>query len=221
VITANFIHRTFRVRCGASIGTGFTIDVDGRHYLVTARHVLGNLLQEGTLDVFGNGQWMPLGVNVVGHAPNTIDVSVLAPQRQLSPPGLPVKASSEGLAYGQDVYFLGFPYHFLGNVIFTEEGFPLPFVKRAIMSCFGGDVYLLDGHNNPGFSGGPVVFGEPGAPPTKVAAVISGYKSIPEPIFARDAQTELTYRYNTGIIVSYKIEHALSLIRAHPIGLVL
>jgi len=29
------------------------------------------------------------------------------------------------------------------------------------MSCFAGDVYLLDGHNNPGFSGGPSCSGYP------------------------------------------------------------
>jgi hypothetical protein len=219
MITANFIHRTFRIRCGTSIGAAFTIDIDGRHYLVTARHVIANHFQEGALHVFGNGQWLPLSATLVGHAPNTIDVSVLAPERRLSPPALPVNTSSGGLTYGQDVYFLGFPYYFLGNVIFTEEGFPLPFVKRALMSCFAGDVYLLDGHNNPGFSGGPVLFGPPGIPPTNIAAVISGYKFVPEPIFEGQAQTELTYRYNTGIIVAYKVEHALALIRANPIGI--
>src|SRR5712691_1662146 len=40
LITANFIHRTFRIRCGPSIGTAFTVDIDGRQYLVTARHVI-------------------------------------------------------------------------------------------------------------------------------------------------------------------------------------
>ncbi len=219
MITANFIHRTFRIRCGNSIGTAFTIDVDGKHYLVTARHVLENLASIGTLHIFGNGQWFPLPVTLVGHAPNAIDISVLAPEQRLNPPDLPVQASCGGLTYGQEVYFLGFPYHFLGNVIFTEEGFPLPFVKRATMSCFSRDVYLLDGHNNPGFSGDPVIFGNPGTPPTNIAAVISGYEFVPEPIFDGDAKTEFTYRYNTGIIVAYKIEHALAQIRANPIGI--
>lgn len=221
MITANLIHRTFRIRCGDSIGTGFTIDIDGRQYFVTASHVLVNLVQRGEVHIFGKTQWTPVRVQLVGHAPYPIDISVLTPERRLSPPGLPVHASSDGVIYGQEVYFLGFPYHFLGNVMFADEGFPLPFVKRAILSCFDENVYLLDGHNNPGFSGGPVVFGKPGTPPTNIAAVISGYKFVPEPIFEGQAQTELTYRYNTGIIVSYKIEHALSLISANPIGFML
>lgn len=218
MITANFIHRTFRIRCGESIGTGFTIDIDEKQYLVTASHVLANLAQEGEIYIFGNGLWTPLQVKLVGHAPHPIDISVLAPDKRLTPTSLPVRVSSDGMMHGQEVYFLGFPYHFLGNIIFTDEGFPLPFVKRATLSCFDESVYLLDGHNNPGFSGGPVVFGQPGTPPTNIAGVISGYKFFREPIFHGQAQTELTYKYNTGIIVSYKIEHALSVIHANPIG---
>ena len=221
MITANFIHRTYRIRCGDSIGTGFTMDIDGKQYLVTARHVLARLSQESEIYIFGNNQWIPLQIQLVGHAPDTIDISVLAPERRLTPPDLPVNASSDGVMYGQEVYFLGFPYHFLGIIIFTDEGFPLPFVKRAILSCFDGNVFLLDGHNNPGFSGGPIIFGRPGNPPTNIAAVISGYKFVQEPIFDGQAQTELTYEYNTGIIVSYKIEHALYLIRANPVGIAL
>jgi len=218
MITSNFIHRTFRIRCSDSIGTAFAVDVDGQQYLVTARHVVTGVSDGAAIEVFGNGQWSRTPVSLVGHGPGSIDVSVLAPERRLSPPGLPVQVTSDGLSYGQDVYFLGFPYHFLGNVIFTEKGYPLPFVKHATLSCFGGDVYLLDGHNNPGFSGGPVVFSTRSGPPDRVGAVISGYKFVPEPVFSGNDETELTYKYNTGIIVSYKIEHALGLIRAKPIG---
>lgn len=221
MITANFIHRTFRICYENSIGTAFTIDVDGRQYLVTARHVVPNLGESDNIDVFGNATWTPIPVQLVGHGPGDIDVSVLAPRVALTPPGLPIQVSSGGLVYGQEVYFLGFPYDFLGNVVFIDEGYPLPFVKRAIVSCFDKDVYLLDGHNNPGFSGGPVIFGHPGTSPTNVAAVISGYKFVPEPILKDEAKTGLTYKYNTGIIVSYKIEHALSLISAQPIGLLM
>lgn len=217
MITANFIHRTFRIRCGNAVGTAFTIDVDDRQYLVTARHVLSQFDQHG-VQIMGNGEWMPVPFQLVGHGPRDVDISVLAASTILTPAGLPVEPSSAGATYGQDLYFLGFPYHFLGNIVFTERGYPLPFVKRATLSCFDADVYLLDGHNNPGFSGGPVVFGTPGVAPSNIAAVISGYKYVPEPVFAPGGETGLMYKYNTGIIVSHKIEDAVSLIRARPIG---
>lgn len=106
------------------------------------------------IEVFGNDGWIPVPTQLVGHGADDIDVSVLAPSSALSPRGLPIQVSSDGLAYGQEVFFLGFPYHFLGNVSFTDDGYPLPFVKRATFSCFATRGYLLDGHNNPGFSGG-------------------------------------------------------------------
>jgi hypothetical protein len=40
MITANYMCRTFRIKCGNSSGSGFTIDVNGREYLITARHVV-------------------------------------------------------------------------------------------------------------------------------------------------------------------------------------
>ena len=40
MITSNFIHRIFRIKCGEFMGTGFTIDVDGKQYVVTAKHVV-------------------------------------------------------------------------------------------------------------------------------------------------------------------------------------
>jgi hypothetical protein len=218
MITSNIIHRVFRIRCGQSSGTAFAVDVDGRQYLITARHVVDNLSDGAGIAIFSNGAWCPTAMQAVGLGSGPSDVAVLAPDRRLSPADLPVEVSSAGFTYGQECYFLGFPYDFLGNVVFTEAGYHLPFVKRATLSCFAGDVYLLDGHNNPGFSGGPVVFGDPGRPPTKFGAVISGYKFAPEPVLVGNAVTNLTYKYNTGIIVCYKIEIAMSLIHANPIG---
>lgn len=218
MIIANFIHRTFRLRFQGLVGTGFTVDVSGREYLVTARHVVSGLHGTDQVELYGNGQWRPSAVRLVGHGPAAIDVSVIAPSAPISPPKLPVEASSNGLVYGQDVYFMGFPYNFLGNLNFTEQGYPLPFVKRATFSCFGNDTYLLDGHSNPGFSGGPVIFGSSGGTPTKIAAVISNNLAVERPILKEAAETELTYLYNTGIIEAFKIEHALALIEAAPIG---
>ena len=221
VITANFIHRTFRIKCGQSVGTGFAVDVDGRQYLVTAKHVVENFAPPAVpLEVFGNQTWSIVPTRLVGHGGPDIDVSVLAPAAPISPPGLPVVVSSDGCAYGQDVFFLGFPYGVMSGVIFGQSGHPMPLVKKAVLSCFAGPVYLLDGHNNPGFSGGPVVFGRDGALPNAIAGVVSGYRSAPEPVLLNQTDTGLIYRSNTGIIVTYKIETALELMHANPVGAV-
>lgn len=217
MITANFIHRIFRIKCGDSVGTGFVVDVDGKQYLVTAKHVIQAFDTTVGLEVFSNDVWVPVPANLVAHGEGGVDISVLAPSSAMTPPNLPVIVGSDGVVYGQDVYFLGFPYGVLSNVVFGSSGHPLPLVKKALLSSFAGDAFLLDGHNNPGFSGGPVIFGRGGAP-NCIAAVISGYRFSPEPVFLEQDKTELTYRQNTGIIIAYKIEFALALIRANPIG---
>ncbi len=193
MITANFIHRTFRIKCGDSVGTGFTIDIKGKQYLVTARHVVEGFSTSTPLELFENNSWVVVAADLVAHGDGGVDVSVIAPKAVMSPSKLPVVPSSKGLIYGQDVYFLGFPYGVLSKVIFGGAGYPLPLVKKALFSAFAGDVYLLDGHNNPGFSGGPVLFGQNGGAPQNIAAIVSGYCIHPEAIHLGDAETDLTY----------------------------
>jgi len=133
-------------------------------------------------------------------------------------------ANAAGIHIGQDIYFLGFPFGLGSDVGSINRQFPLPFIKKGVLSSIvkersGANVFYLDGNNNPGFSGGPVVF----APSNdrreyQVAAVISGYRLDPQPIYAGDQPTQLSARHNTGIVISYDIGHALMTISANPIG---
>ena len=218
MITANVIHRVFRIKIDQTEGTAFTIEKDAREYLVTAKHVAKTIAVGREIELYQNTGWIPLQSELVGHSSSDSDISVLAVDRALTPARLPMTATSKGLVYGQDVYFLGFPYGFLGRHVFGPNGHPLPFVKKATVSLFDGTTYLLDGHNNPGFSGGPVVWTQPGTSEFRVAAVISAYRSVDEPIYAGGGATALTYRYNTGIIVCHGVETALDLIATNPIG---
>ena len=43
MITTNVLQRTFHLKYGANSGTCFTIDIDGRQYVVTARHVVKDI----------------------------------------------------------------------------------------------------------------------------------------------------------------------------------
>jgi S1-C subfamily serine protease len=218
MITTNVLHRIFRIRFGAAEGTAFVIDVDGREYLVTAKHVVEGMSGSDRVGVFSNARWDEFPVSLVGHADGDVDISVLAGNRTLVPSGLPLEPTRYGLTYGQDVYFLGFPYGFLGSYILGESGFPLPFVKRATLSLFEGRILFLDGHNNPGFSGGPVVFTVQGNNAFRVAAVVSGYRAVAEPVYEGGLETGLTYNHNTGIIVTHGIDSAVEIARANPIG---
>ena len=86
------------------------------------------------------------------------------------------------------------------------------------------DCILLDGHNNPGFSGGPVVFCQNNhGNDFSVAGVVAGYRHAFEPVYKNKEpeENELPigyYRVNTGIVLAYDIKYALNLIRQNPIG---
>jgi hypothetical protein len=78
---------------------------------------------------------------------------------------------------------------------------------------------LLDGHNNPGFSGGPVVYSQPGQlAAVRVAGVISGYKFVWDRVYIENQETESAVKYNTGIVIAYSIDYAVDLIRNRAIG---
>jgi len=225
MITSNVVHRVLRIRHGTSSATAFALDVDGRQYIVTARHAVETLADPGNVDIFAKGEWQPNSVRLVGHAPGDRDISVLTLDRQIVPTQLSMEPTSKGVIYGQDVFFLGFPYGLLGKFMLAEHGHPLPLVKRATVSLFEtSEVFLLDGHNNPGFSGGPVVFTVPGTNEYKVFAVISGFKSVDQNVLAggqpayAGGQQALVVPSNTGIIVAWAIDFAVELARANPIG---
>jgi len=223
MITSNVISRIFYIAHNSTSGTAFTIEIDGRQYLISARHIFEHVHNSLTVSIFHETQWKDIDLRLIGHGAEDIDISVLSADFQLSPTHQ-LEPTSRGIAYGQDVYFLGFPYGTFGKLGKINRNFPLPFVKKGILSAMQmmsvdkSEILYIDGHNNPGFSGGPVIFKQPNSNNFKVAAVISGYQWVPEPVYMGDVQTKLSYQYNTGIIVSYGIRHAVDIIRSNPYG---
>ena len=220
-VTRKILQRTFRIHYEGKTGTCFTIDAWGKHYLITAKHVVNSIQDDAEVHISRNGDLLPLRVQLVGHGAGNIDVTALAPQELLGA-SYPLKLTTAGLMLAEDVYFLGFPY---GLGMKVEEnlnaGFPLPLVKKAIVSALGmGDSpMLLDGHNNPGFSGGPVVRRGTGEEQT-VIGVVSGYQNDRRKVRdENDKETLHTYDTNTGIVVAHDIRHALEIIKTNPIGI--
>ena len=223
MLTVNVLQRTFQLQHKGVFGTCFTIDVDCRQYLVTAKHVIEHF-DPSEFQLFHDGQWKHINVLLVGYGSHDADIAVLTADLPLSPE-FPMKPSLGNCALGQDAYFLGFPYGLRSEAGDFNRKFPLPLVKRCIISAiwgFGNNLQqvILDGNNNPGFSGGPVVFSPPGnANPTyQVGAVISAYRFQPEDILHENEPTGLVYRANTGIVICHSIRHATDAIAENPIG---
>lgn len=225
VITSNVIQRTFHIQYKKKIATAFFIDIDQRQYLVTARHVVSDIFSDTTISILHDRKWREITVKLVGHAPGEADISVLALPFRISGADLTLHTTAAGLTIGQDVYFLGFPFGMFGTIGQENNAYPVPFVKKAIVSCFefnekyGLHRIFLDGHNNPGFSGGPVVFFEDATEEFKVAAVISAYRYHPKPVFEGSTALEnYSIQENTGIIFSYGIGYAVKIVQQNPIG---
>lgn len=222
MITANVLYRTFLIRVGASTATAFTMDHEKKQYLVTAAHVVEGLASPYVIEIFQKDKWVSMPLKLTGLC-SVSDIAVFAPPDQMSK-ALPLPATTGGLILGQDVYFLGFPFGIAPASGQLNRGLPFPLVKKACYSAEivgdkGGKVLLLDGHNNPGFSGGPVVFGSFRNPTDfKIMGVISGYRFSEEPAYENGVQTRMSVRANTGLIVAYSIMHAVDLVKKNPNG---
>ena len=231
MITANAIQRTFHIKRGDASGTAFAIDRASRQYLVTARHVVEGITSGDTIAVFHGSRWKNVTVDVIGIGTADVDVAVLSCPTQLAPIH-PLAASADGLAYGQPVYFLGFPFGWDGGAESMNRDFPMPFVKAGIVSAIiGGNpsqIYI-DAHGNKGFSGGPVVFVPIGQPQNKiqVAVIVANYPTLlQEPIVDKSGNPIVNnhgepagfFRENPGFVVAMDIRHAIDLIDRNPTG---
>lgn len=215
MVTGEVITRTFQIFLGDASGTCFAIKAHGRMFYVTARHVLEGI-ESSPLALNWNGQEVSLTVTGYRHHP-TEDVSIFTgsgPMVDYSQKEDACDLTAKGLGLGQDCYFLGFPFGLGGAVGEVNNHYPLPFVKRAIVSMLnfpGSDVFYLDGTNNPGFSGGPAVAR---SSPNRwsIFGVVSGYEGAPEPVYNGDRDTGMHTKANSGLIRVVPIKFALELI---------
>lgn len=215
MITSNIIHRVFYLKSPKSnkIGTCFTLDIDNKQYFVTAQHIVEDLKDGEKICLFYKNKWEEYQVTLIGHSKSS-DISVFA-IKSLLLTAPPITGTTAKIVYGQDLYFLGFPYGYYTDVGEINRGFPLPLVKKGTLSnlptkdC---QYLLIDGHNNLGFSGGPVVFKNSDSSDFFIAGVITGFYK------EHDEKDEILENTNSGIIEAPVIKYALDLISENPVG---
>ena len=181
-LTANILKRVKRIVVGTTSGTTFTIEVDQRQYLITAKHVVATLKDKGEITVCESSKnCTALPVKVLRCA-DPIDIAVLVPEQQQTV-AFELEPASKGMVFGQDTYFLGFPYADSSLVTNIAGDETVAFIRKATLSAQqqvdGATVLYLDGRNNLGFSGGPIVFRDLNRPGNiiKVAGVVSGFRN--------------------------------------------
>lgn len=221
MVTANVLNRTLFIRA-AAYGSAFVIDVDNREYVVTAKHLLPAAEPLRSMQIRRDGGWVTHDAREIGRAPGEIDIAVLVIHDRLVPDNLPAPASTAGLALGQDVHFLGFPFMLEGDVGLLLDRRPMCYVKKGAVSVLDSPTHpalVIDAINNSGLSGGPVVFAPLGGAlnDLRIAAVVSKYRTEPEAVISADGEVtgEVVYN-NTGFLYAYNIRHAVELIQRQP-----
>ncbi|NIF29177.1 trypsin-like peptidase domain-containing protein [Pantoea sp. Tr-811] len=222
MVPRSILTRTFHVLHCGGIGTAFTIDVDGRQYLATAEHVVKGLASGSSISVHRNGSWQEVAIGEVWHSTTGADVSLLSLKEPLSPSEPIGLGTSASYYLSQQIYFLGFPFGLHMEAAQINNGFPVPFVKTGIISSFspksgGSQLIYCDGYNNPGFSGGPIVVITP-QNQVFVIGVVSGYRYNEDPVMLNGADTGLTYRANTGLVIGWGIDELVVQARAAKSG---
>lgn len=211
--------RTFCVRTPEAQGTAFTMDIDGRRYLITAQHVFGP--NSTGLSIETKSGQKPIDVEVVGFSAPELDVTVLRPSVPVHDHCFrtyPQDENTRGIVIGEDVYSFGFPMG-LATRTFRYRNFPYPtpLLRRCMVSGFGLGQYFLDGTVNPGHSGGPV-FRMQGTVPIVIGLVSQRSIEVAD-VTVDDLPTALKTTHNAGIVTVSGIELAMGIIRSKPIGL--
>lgn len=229
MFTTDLQNRIFFIKAD-QYGTAFTIEIDNREYLISAKHLFDNAKNTETIKLKYAHNWHERNVTYVGEGHGEIDIAVFAmTNTYLTPTKFKLDATSAGLIWGQEVFFVGFPYKMDINLDKNlTGGRPTPFMKKGIISAmdFSQDASLMyiDAINNEGFSGGPLVFVKQGKPNNEysVAGVISKFKTEREPVkrTSCELKTNLYVDYNTGLLVAYNIRYAIEIIKNKPIGLI-
>lgn len=223
MIPSDVLGRVFCLRIGVSAATGFAIDVDRRQYLVTSRQFAASASPRTPLLILIENQWYNLGGTVIGHAPGEVDISVFVLNGVVAKSEMALDPDQE-LLYGQEVYFLGYPYGWWGETRKAFVGRPVPFVRKAVVSCIedgpdGAHRNFLDGYNFDGFAGGPVIYAMEHPRRFKVTSVVSSYQFVEQPIYRGNVALDQNVRYNRGIIITYGIRHVIDIIRSKPVGI--
>ena len=216
MVPASILRRVFMIKIGSDFGTAFTIELKGLQYLVTAKHVLSNIKNDLAVEVNHENSWQQLQIERIWYATAPRDLAILFLKERISPQFDNTVMDEPYLS--QDVYFLGFPYGQTINVKKLNSGFPIPYVKKGIISGYGDDesqpdIIILDAINNKGFSGGPVIsIGANNIP--NIFGVINSFQFTPEFVFNGDQQTILTTHANTGLTHCTSLKSAIDHLNA-------
>jgi hypothetical protein len=218
--------RTIFIKNGNAAGTAFYVDRKGKSYLVTARHVASGVPERGAVLQWRQAnEWVDLRtVRTLLPSNPSVDIAIFEMDQSVATPfEVTLTEGSEFIALGQQVWFLGFPFAGIGSPvrggspIGNDKDIVIPFIKRGTMSAMDGCqstavVLYIDGFNNRGFSGGPILYWSFGAKRYRILGVVEGYLNDRATSLQNGQQVDTDVLVNSGILIGYSIRHVLETI---------
>lgn len=215
-VPSEVLLRVLYMRVPNKTGSAFILNRNGRQYLVTAKHMVESLPRRNAeVEFYRYSGWHKSRVNILNCKNPVVDIAVLSPSEPLRANVPDIDTGSKGAFLGQEVFFVGFPHGLYSP--YEVEGYPIPFVKHGNVSVFNNldptaSFWYVDGLNNPGFSGGPIVYQDLTDHKWKIAGVVMGFETEPAMIKVGKRYVNTKYLVNSGILIGYDIEHALETI---------
>ena len=222
-VPIEMLDRTLLIRHDDIVGTAFEIERHHKKYLVTARHVVAGLPEtNAALQVMRYDKWTDYRtIRTLFPKSPSVDIAVFETGEAADTPYYvaPADKGIGGATFGQNVWFLGFPYGIGTHIPSASGGVFYPFIKHGILSAIdssdpNANITFIDGHNNPGFSGGPVLYVDLSDHKYKILAVVSSYRFEATQTAIDGKIVDSPLLANSGIIQSYSIRYALDAIDA-------
>jgi hypothetical protein len=205
--------------------TAFSITHDYLNYFVTARHLFEKAKNKDkiTFAIFSDSTWKSLQGIIYLDSNSLVDIAVIRP---INVPyfesGFDLKITT--FIMGEDSFFAGFPFGL--KMLDTQNlnnNFPLALVKKGIISGSttenGVHIIFLDGHNNPGFSGSPIIVKSNMDNKWHLIGVISAYRKQFNDLedkkgnkYLDNNKRVMEYHENSGIVIGIGLKHIIDIL---------
>jgi len=222
MMISNMVTRVLRIKVKDELGTAFSLDYNDKQYIITAKHLFKKVAYpyKYQVEFMENNAWLQADAKIFYHG-SDVDIAVLyLHNNEINTEKYEINFSDE-MFFGMDLFFLGFPFGYAMEFPNSISKRPIPLIKKGLYSRNiienGVQVFLLDGHNNFGFSGGPVYYVnmKSSSHTTYIAGVVSGYRYTLSELFDFNGN-ELPYfiKENSGIIRFYPIKYVREIIES-------
>lgn len=217
-VPGEILGRTVFIKTDTQEGTGFTVDRKGKLYLVTARHMVEGVPADNpTIKIKKGDDWLDFHALKILFPENPdVDIAVFKTNEKAEKPyGIAMAGEHGGVTLGQQVWFLGYP--FIEGLSTQTATFRAPFIKRGTMSAIVGTrldavMFYIDGFNNEGFSGGPILYFDFTDHVYRIIGVVKGYRFDQAKIPVNGKPVDTNILTNSGILIGYSIQHAIEAI---------